>query len=67
MDQTGEKCPFCGSSEMIPVIYGYAPFDLLVLARRGEVILGGTCIEEGQPQWKCLSCDRFIPGEVPKP
>ncbi len=61
MDQTKGKCPFCGSFEIIPVIYGYAPFDLLVLAERGELILGGTCIEDGQPQWKCEICGSFIP------
>lgn len=61
MSKTEGTCPFCGSSGMIPVIYGYAPFDLLVRAERGEVILGGTCIEDGQPQWKCAACGSFIP------
>lgn len=63
MDPTGQKCPFCSSCEMIPVVYGYAPFDLLIRADEGDVFLGGPCVEEGQPQWKCRSCGRFIPGE----
>ncbi len=59
-------CPYCGSSETVPVVYGYAPFDLLLRARRGELVLGGACVEPGQPQWKCLACDRLIPlEEVP--
>ena len=60
MDRAGEKCPFCGSLQIIPVIYGYAPFDLLVRACRGEVALGEMCIEDGQPQWKCSSCGKLI-------
>jgi len=66
MDQTRVKCPFCGSFEIIPVIYGYAPFDLLARSLRGELILGGMCIEEGQAQWKCLSCEGLIPAGVSK-
>ena len=41
MSLSDMTCPFCGSSGILPVIYGYAPFDILVRADRGEVILGG--------------------------
>ncbi len=54
------KCPFCGADGVVPVVYGYAPFDLLLRAEKGEVFLGGPCIEEGQPQWKCNLCGRFF-------
>jgi hypothetical protein len=67
VDRSGGKCPFCGSLEIVPVIYGYAPFDILLQAGRGEVALGGMCIEEGQPQWKCNSCGRMLPGEAGDP
>jgi len=67
MELKAQKCPLCGVQEMIPVIYGYAPFDLLLRAEKGEVFLGGTSIEEGQPQWKCNNCGRFfVDLEVPK-
>lgn len=66
MDQKNEKCPFCGSFEIIPVIYGYATFDLLVRVLRSELVLGGMCVEEGQAQRKCLSCESLIPAGVSK-
>ncbi len=53
-------CPFSGSSAPDPVVYGYAPFDILLCAERGEVILGGPCIEPSQPQWKCSACGMFL-------
>lgn len=60
MSLSDKTCPFCGSSGILPVIYGYAPFDILVRADRGEVILGGACVEPSQPHWKCSACGRFI-------
>ena len=44
MSLSDMTCPFCGSSGILPVIYGYAPFDILVRADRGEVILGGGLV-----------------------
>lgn len=60
MTLSGRICPFCGSSGTVPVVYGYAPFDILLRAERGEVILGRPCIEPSQPQWKCSACGMFL-------
>lgn len=36
-------CPRCGSSDVVPIIFGYPTRETEELANRGEVVLGG-CI-----------------------
>lgn len=49
-------CPHCGSQRCVPVAYGLPGIDLQAEAERGDVILGGCVIWEGQPDWACTVC-----------
>lgn len=50
------SCPRCGSSDVIRIAYGYPAPELVEASERGEVELGGCCIEDGLPDWRCRSC-----------
>lgn len=49
-------CPSCGASETLPIVYGLPGPELIARAERGEVALGGCCIEIGGPNTVCRSC-----------
>lgn len=43
------KCSACGSSETVEVIYGMPPFELFEAEKRVNVVLGGCCFSEEDP------------------
>ena len=51
------KCPHCGSTEVIPILYGYPGDEMLEQLHRGEIALGGCCITDDQPNWRCKKCE----------
>jgi len=59
------SCPECGSGKVIPIIYGM-PFenvekpgkDLYGAAEKGYVELGGCCVDESSPNFRCKGCGR---------
>ena len=63
-------CPSCDSPRVAWILYGYpAPhvFEAMTeeFPRRGEVngrlfVLGGCCVFDDQPAWKCLDCGTGI-------
>ena len=60
--QTRLKCSHCGSENTIPIFYGYPAEEsmkpLLAAVDRGEIKLGGCCVEEGMPTDHCKNCKR---------
>ena len=50
-----ETCPDCGG-RLIPIVWGLPGRDLLESAERGEVFLGGCCVEINSPNYHCRSC-----------
>ena len=51
-------CPVCGSSNSIPIVYGRPSEELIEMAERGEVILGG-CIPS-EYHYKCKDCEHLF-------
>jgi hypothetical protein len=49
-------CPSCKAKEGVDIVYGLPDFELLDASEKVEVVLGGCCIEENQPDRQCLSC-----------
>ena len=55
-------CPVCGG-KLVPIVYGEPMGELMEMAERGEVVLGGCCIEVDEngcivnPKWACTNCD----------
>jgi hypothetical protein len=50
------RCPACGSDRCIPIAYGMPGPELQVKVERGEVVLGGCVVWDGQPEWACTAC-----------
>lgn len=51
------RCPRCGGAELVPIVYGLPSPELGERARRGEVALGGCCVGDSSPEFRCTLCD----------
>ena len=56
-----KRCPECGATEVVPIVYGLPGPDLVESAENEEVVLGGCLIGGTQPQWRCVECDHSWP------
>lgn len=52
------KCPKCGHYPLASIIYGMPCFskELQQSMKEGRVALGGCCIGDDDPAWKCANC-----------
>ena len=54
-------CPQCGKSDgVVEVVYGFPTLEGEQAAQRGEVVLGGCILDEGQPTHYCRDCKIWI-------
>jgi len=51
-----ERCPNCGSTKVIPIVYGDDQSNLEEKEKKGELILGGMPLDEESPYAHCCSC-----------
>lgn len=49
-------CPQCNERLGMPIAYGMPGPDLIDSAERGEVVLGGGCIDPESPTHRCKAC-----------
>lgn len=49
------KCKVC-KGKIIPIVYGEPSVETCEMAKQGEIALGGCCIYDGMPQWRCANC-----------
>jgi hypothetical protein len=49
-------CPACGSTQVVPIAYGYPSAREWERARRGKVVLGGCVIGPDSARWACKAC-----------
>lgn len=54
------KCPLCHNDSIRPIVYGHPEGDMWDKARRGEIILGGCCVSDGDPNYGCTFCRREL-------
>ncbi len=54
-------CPRCGSTNAVPIEYGYPSAELFEASQRGEIVLGGCVIGFESPDYECRECDRPLP------
>lgn len=57
-------CPACGSSDLIPILYGLPGLDMVEAGRAGEIVIGG-CLARDEA-WRCRAC-RVDSGDQPRP
>ena len=57
----GDYCPKCHSKQVARIVYGLFPIPLPASVQAeldsGRIRLGGCCISETSPKWRCLSCE----------
>ena len=49
------KCKVC-KGKIIPIVYGEPSVEVCEMAEQGEIALGGCCIYDGMPYWRCSIC-----------
>ena len=54
-----KKCPRCNSLKIAKILWGMPNMDeeLRHALNTGEIILGGCCISEYNPEWQCVDCE----------
>lgn len=50
------RCPFCGSDEVLPILYGLPGPEMMKEAEAGRIALGGCCIDPDYPTARCQKC-----------
>lgn len=50
------KCPKCGSTDVIPIVYGLPPHNLIT----PKVYLAGCCKPSNPPQYHCRGCGKNV-------
>ena len=50
-------CPACGEKSGVNIMYGMPSYELWMAAERGEVAIGGWCIDIDGAERQCLKCD----------
>jgi len=56
MDYTGAPCPHCNANDMAPIIYAFPTPELVDLARKDIIALGGTNVHPDNPTHYCYVC-----------
>jgi primosomal protein N' len=57
-----DKCPNCGSDKIADILYGLPAFSpsLEKMIEDQEIVLGGCCVSDEDPTWKCTACKTNI-------
>ena len=53
------RCPSCGASRFAEILYGMpaASEELDQALDRGAIVLGGCCVSDEMPRWRCGNCE----------
>ena len=49
-------CPACKQKSGVNILYGMPSHEGVEMAERGEIALGGCCIDLEGPERKCVLC-----------
>jgi hypothetical protein len=54
-----KKCPNCGSTNVLEIIYGMPTHEAFLQEEAGEIKLGGCCVsmEGNDPEYYCKDCE----------
>lgn len=57
-----KKCPACGSTDTVKILYGMPTHEAFQSAERGEFVLGGCCVSDNDPKRHCKACGQDFGG-----
>jgi hypothetical protein len=49
-------CPACRKKTGVDIVYGYPSHEAGLMEMRGEIALGGCCIDLEGPERRCTTC-----------
>lgn len=49
-------CPACGSTRVVAILYGVPTRKAFEEADAGRLSLGGCCLGNDDPEWRCVDC-----------
>jgi len=49
-------CPACKQKTGVEILYGFPSIEMAEASERGEIVLGGCCIDLNDPERACTSC-----------
>jgi hypothetical protein len=54
------QCPYCGGARVAAILYGLPAFDAQLDhdLEAGRIVLGGCCVSESAPDWRCGECSK---------
>lgn len=55
--QKTHNCPECDSEKVARIVFGYPGEEMMEQSERGEIVLGGCCVTENDPEWRCNDCE----------
>lgn len=60
-----KKCPACGSTNTVKILYGMPTHEAFEAAERREIVLGGCCVSDTNPTRHCKDCGQDFGGGMP--
>jgi len=57
-----KKCPACGSTNTVKILYGMPTHEAFEAAERGEIVLGGCCVSDTNQTRHCKDCGQDFGG-----
>ena len=49
-------CPSCGAKTGVNILYGFPSQEAIECVERGDLVLGGCCVEGDEPDRQCVQC-----------
>ena len=61
------RCSNCKSLNVVQIFYGFPAAEQVDQSEKGEIILGGCCLYENSPDWKCKDCgNEWVDADIKK-
>ena len=57
MSRAAPICPKCDSADVARIEYGFPSPEMIEGSDKGEIVLGGCCVEVNDPEWHCKDCE----------
>ena len=57
MSKKKPQCPQCDSKNIAVIEFGFPSPEMIEGSDRGEIVLGGCCVTEDDPEWHCKDCE----------
>jgi len=57
MSSKKPNCPQCDSANVAAIEFGFPSPEMIDARERGDIVLGGCCVEVNGPEWHCKDCE----------